>query len=181
MIELSQRERAVVELLQEGLPSGPEPYARMAAGAGTSEEDLLDTIRGLIDRGVVRRVGAVLNDRRLGYGANAMVVWRVGEDDLERAGAAAAEVAAVSHAFGRRSSPDWPYNLYVMVHARSAGELSEVLAELECVVGSGEYRALRTVRELSRKRPRYVGAPPLGHRPEAGSYGTAGSRLQQGD
>ena len=90
MIVLTGREWAILRLIQEDLPGGPHPYAAVAARAVLNEEDVLEGIRGLLKRGVVRRVAAVPNDRRLGYEANAMVVWQVDAEELERAGDAAA-------------------------------------------------------------------------------------------
>ena len=159
MNQLSAAERAVLRELLAGIPGGERPYATIASRVGLAEDDVLSTVRRLVDLGIVRRIAAVANDRKLGYGGNAMVVWRVPCEDspeaLEKAGAAAAAREEISHVYARRTTPEWPYNLYTMVHARSREEAAAVVKELAPEIGGTDYRMLFTLREFTKRPPCY--------------------------
>jgi DNA-binding Lrp family transcriptional regulator len=160
MKSFSDGERAVLRELAGGLPRGPEPYAVIAERAGPDELDeksVLGIIRGLMARGAIRRVAAILHDRKLGYDGNAMVAWRVPAEELDRAGAAAAERPEISHAYARRTAPDWPYNLYTMIHARSREEAMAVVKELGRRFRASDHRVLFSLREFTKRRPDYSG------------------------
>ena len=157
MIALSDCERAILRELSGGLPEGSRPYAEIARRAGLTEEQVLSGIRRLVDRGIIRRVAAVPDDRKLGYDGNAMVVWRVPAEELDRDGAAAAERPEISHVYARRSAPGWPYNLYTMIHARSREEVTAIVKELGRRFGASDHKVLFTLREFTKRRPDYSG------------------------
>jgi DNA-binding Lrp family transcriptional regulator len=106
-----------------GLPLVPRPYAAL----GFREAEVIDALRRWLDTGVVRRVGAVLRHRVLGFRANAMLVWDVPDERVAEAGTRLAADPAVTLCYRRaRSQPEWPYNLYCMLHGR---ERARVLYE----------------------------------------------------
>ncbi len=156
MKSFSDGERAVLRELAGGLPRGPEPYAVIAERAGLDEQSALGIIRGLVARGVIRRVAAILHDRKLGYDGNAMVAWQVPAEELDRAGAAAAGRPEISHAYARKTAPDWPYNLYTMIHARSREEAMAVVKELGRRFRASDHRVLFSLREFTKRPPRYA-------------------------
>ncbi len=157
MIALTALERVILRLVQGDLPEGLRPYAAIAARAGLSEEEVLKGIRGLLKRGVVRRVAAVPNDRKFGYDANAMVVWRVDEDELERAGAAAAARPEISHVYARKTGLGWPYNFYTLIPGKAREEVLTIVKELGGSFRSPEHRVLFTMREFTKRPPHYGG------------------------
>ena len=152
---LSPGERDVLAGLARGVPGGRRPWAAVARRLGRTEAEVIETVRGMLARRLVRRVAAVVDGRRLGFRANALVAWRVPLRDLDRAGAAAARRAGVSHVCARRAAPGWPYNLYTMVHARTSRGLREAVGALRADCGTDECRVLPTLREFT-KRPPHV-------------------------
>jgi len=155
MSRLSGAERAVLRELSAGMPEGPRPYAVIAERAGLGEEAVLESIRDMLERGIIRRMSAILHDRGLGYEGNAMVVWRVRPEEMERAGTAAAARPEISHAYSRRTTPEWRYNFYTMIHARTREEALAVADELDETIRAVEHKALFTVREFTKRRPTY--------------------------
>ncbi len=158
---LSADERAVLRELSPGIPEGERPWAELARRAGVAEDECLGVMRALIERGVVRRVAAVVRDRDLGYNGNAMVAWRVAEERLEEAGAAAAARPEVSHAYSRRTRDEWPFNLYTMVHGRTREATLAVVEELGKATGAtspDDRRVLFSLREFTKRRPDYSAA-----------------------
>ena len=125
----SAAEQALVRQTVHGLPLVPTPYTEIERQAGLGDGEAVALLRKMLDDGRIRRIGAVIRHRRLGYRANAMVVWDVPDARASDLGHALARDAAVTLCYRRaRSLPDWPYNLYCMVHGR---ERSRVVAEIE--------------------------------------------------
>lgn len=126
MTELDQQ---LVRATQAGLPLVPHPYAQLAEQLGVSETTVTERLQALLDKGVIRRIGAVPNHYAIGYAANGMSVWDVDDAHIDRLGELVGALPAVTHCYRRpRHLPDWPYNLFAMLHGTSR---EEVLAEAE--------------------------------------------------
>ena len=102
--------------------------------------------------GVMRRFATILNHRKAGFGANAMSVWAVPEEDGERIGKQLAEFSAVSHCYLRPSYPGWPYNLFAMVHAKTQDACDTLIDEMATETGLTEYSKLYSTREFKKQR-----------------------------
>jgi len=116
---LSETDHALIAALRDGLPLVARPYAALAAQLGIAEQRLLDRLAALQEGGLIKRMGVVVRHRALGYQANAMVVWDVPDADVERIGRLLAAEPCVTLCYQRpRRLPDWPYNLFCMIHGR---------------------------------------------------------------
>ncbi len=125
---LSDEERSLLLIVQDGIPLVPEPYAEIAARLGRSEGQVLATLRSLQERGVIKRLAAVPNHYALGVTANGMSVWDVPDDTVSEMGQRLAERSEVTHCYRRPRQPGWPYNLFAMVHGTSR---EEVLSKID--------------------------------------------------
>ena len=133
---LGEREQAVVAALADGLPLTAEPYAEIGRRAGCSGDEVVALLARWLDEGILRRFGAVVRHRPLGYAANAMTVWDVPDDRMREAGRRLAVQPEVTLCYARpRRLPDWPYNLFCMVHGR---ERSAVRAAIDRVTAAAE-------------------------------------------
>lgn len=127
---LRASDKALLQILSDGIPLVPEPYQEIAVRLDRPEAEVMQRIDALCAAGVISRFGIIVRHRRLGWNANAMVVWDVPAAGIEAAGEALARLPGVSLCYQRRTEPDvWPYPLYIMVHGRSRGEALEVVAE----------------------------------------------------
>jgi DNA-binding Lrp family transcriptional regulator len=120
-------DRAVIRVTQGDLPVVPEPYGPAAAELGVTVDALLEHLRGMVDRGLLRRVAAILFHRRAGFSANGMGVWRVPDDRVLEIGPKMASFRGISHCYQRPTYEDWPYQLFTMAHGRSKEECDAVL------------------------------------------------------
>ena len=120
------RQRALIDAIQGGLPLVPRPYAEIGQQIGLSEREVITRIRGLLEQGVIKRLGVVVRHRKLGYTANAMVVWDVPDEKVGELGRCLGGFPFVTLCYRRpRHLPEWPYNLFTMIHGRDrAGVLS---------------------------------------------------------
>jgi len=155
MAELTELERRLVDILSEGLPLGERPFAVLAERLGVSEEEVLAALRALKEKKIIRRLGALIRHNLSGYEGNAMVAWRVPEERVEEVGRRLAAHPAVSHCYLRRTAPDWPYNLYTMVHAASEEECRRLAAEISRELDLPDYEMLFTEKEIVRRTRRY--------------------------
>ncbi len=127
---LSDSDRNVAVALAEGLPLEPWPYARLAERLGLTENQIIAAAARLIEGGVVQRFGVIVRHRELGYRANAMVVWNVADDAVDAAGERLAALPYVTLCYQRpRRRPDWPYNLFSMIHGRERAAVEALVAE----------------------------------------------------
>ena len=130
-------ERAIVKATQAGLPLVARPYAQVADSLGISQKELLGRLGEMLDDGRIRRIGAVPNHYALGYTANGMSVWDVADADVHSLGREVGALPFVTHCYRRpRRPPDWPYNLFAMVHGRSRAETDRHVAEIRRLLGS---------------------------------------------
>lgn len=133
-------DRRLLAAIEEGIPIVAQPYGVVADRLGWSEMDVLLRLRRLIAGGVISRFGCVVRHRALGYVANAMAVWDIPDERIGAVGRVLASVPDISLCYRRpRRLPDWPYNLFCMVHARTRAEASAALARVNRSIGIGVY------------------------------------------
>ena len=130
-------ERRLVELLEGGLPLVPYPYAHIAAELEIDERTVIAALEAMLERGAIRRIGAVPNHYALGYRANGMAVFDVDEERIAELGPAIGALEFVSHCYRRpRHPPLWPYNLFAMVHGKSRDAVESKVREIRRRLGS---------------------------------------------
>jgi siroheme decarboxylase len=117
----------VIKALQGDMPVVSTPYAAAAAEVGMSEQRFLDHLAGMQERGLLRRVAAILYHRRAGFSANGMGVWEVPEEQIFDVGCRMAAFRGISHCYQRPTYQDWPYSVFTMAHGRSKEECDAVL------------------------------------------------------
>jgi DNA-binding Lrp family transcriptional regulator len=136
-----ERDVAVVRATQGDLPVVSEPFAPAAAALGMPVEELLDHLAGMRERGLLRRVAAILFHRRAGFSANGMGVWKVPEDRVLEIGPRMAAFRGISHCYQRPTYADWPYQVFTMAHGRSKEECDAILDAIADEIGCIEDRA----------------------------------------
>ncbi len=135
---LDATDRLIIETLQAGLPLVAEPYAEVAESLGLSEADLVARLEAMKESGVIRRIAAAPNHYKLGMTANGMTVWDVEDARIAELGAIVGALPFVTHCYERpRALPDWPYNLFAMVHGSSLEEVEEKRAEIGEILAPG--------------------------------------------
>jgi DNA-binding Lrp family transcriptional regulator len=135
-IELSGSERALMAVLQAGLPLIAQPFAAL----GWAEKETIALLAHWTTTGVIKRFGVVVRHHELGYTANAMVVWDVPDALVSQVGIRLANSGRVSLCYRRpRALPHWPYNLFCMVHGKDRQEVARRIATLVQTCGLDAY------------------------------------------
>jgi DNA-binding Lrp family transcriptional regulator len=144
----------LLQAVQDGLKVTPHPYKTLGLGLGLSEEEILMRLKKLVDEGVIRRFAATIGHISLGIVANAMIVWSVPEDNVVSAGEIMASFEEVSHCYERSTHPEWPYNLYTMVHSRNREECYKIAEDISLATGIDNYLILFSEREYKKTSAR---------------------------
>ncbi|MCF8151249.1 MAG: AsnC family transcriptional regulator [Burkholderiaceae bacterium] len=134
--ELDATDRRLIVATQSGLPRVSRPYAALGEQLGLGADDVLRRLQRMLDCGVIRRIGAVPNHYAIGYTANGMSVWNVDDSRIDELGEKVGALEFVTHCYRRpRRLPEWPYNLFAMVHSQNRAEVAARVAEIEVLLG----------------------------------------------
>ena len=129
-------DRRLVIATQAGLPLVPRPYDLLAEQLGVSPAEVKARLSAMLEGGRIRRIGAVPNHYAIGYTANGMSVWDVDDAHIARLGETIGKLDFVTHCYERpRRLPDWPYNLFAMVHAGDRATVLARVGEIAALLG----------------------------------------------
>lgn len=154
-IKLNKEIKKVIVGLQGDLPLVEEPFKKIAKTAGLSEDKLLKIANKLKTKGVIRKYIGTVKHNKIGFKANAMVVWRVPELKTDNIGKKFAKYSCVSHCYKRTAHKDWTYNLYTMVHAKNDSELARQIRDMAKTSNIKNCIPLYTKKEFKKQRVKY--------------------------
>jgi DNA-binding Lrp family transcriptional regulator len=151
------RDVAVIRAVQGPMEAVERPYDAAASELGMPTEDLLDHLRGMVERKLLRRVAAILFHRRAGFSANGMGVWKVPDAEIMETGRRMAAFRGISHCYQRPTYEDWPYSIFTMAHGRSKEECDAILDSIaaECGIGPDDRATLYSSTEYKKVRLHY--------------------------
>lgn len=144
----------LLRAVQDGLKLTKRPYRDLGEEMSMSEDEVIQRLASLVEEGVIRRFAAAIGHRALGIAANAMIVWKVPEGDVERIGRIMASFEDVTHCYERTAQTEWPYNLYTMVHSRSREGCERIASEISEITGIKEYKMLFSEAEYKKTSAR---------------------------
>ncbi len=137
---LDDIERKIIYATQAGLPLVTRPYDAIAEQLGIPMKEVVSRLRTMLQRGVIRRIAAVPNHYVLGYKGNGMTVWDVPDEKITELGQQVGKLDFVSHCYHRpRILPDWPYNLFAMVHAHNREDAMLLVMQIAALLGDNDH------------------------------------------
>ena len=154
-IELTPLHHKVIRLAQYDIEMVSEPFAKIIKEIDIDYDTFFKILLELQEAGVMRRFASILNHRKAGFNANAMVVWDVDESNGEEIGANAAAFSAVSHCYLRPKYDNWPFNLFTMVHGKTTEETNGIIAEMAQEIPNKSHMPLYSSREFKKIRIEY--------------------------
>ena len=154
-VKLDSLDKRIIAQLQGDLPLVSRPFAGLAAELGLTEAEVVERIRRLAERGVMRRFGATLRHQKSGFASNVMVAWKVPEEMMEEVGRKLASFRNVSHCYWRIPCEGFGFNLYSMLHGTSETECRSLVEEMAEAVGPLEHQLLFSQEELKKTSMRY--------------------------
>ncbi|MGV0974788.1 MAG: Lrp/AsnC family transcriptional regulator [Azonexus sp.] len=134
---LDEIDRALIVATQGGLPLVARPYQAIGEQIGIAGDEVVCRLQAMLESGIIRRIGAVPNHYAIGWTANGMTVWDVADERVDELGAGVGALEFVTHCYRRpRALPDWPYNLFAMVHGASRVEVADKAAVIATLLGA---------------------------------------------
>jgi siroheme decarboxylase len=148
---------ATIRAMQGPMEAVERPYDTAAEELGIETGELLERLRAMVDRKLLRRVAAILYHRRAGFSANGMGVWKVPEEEILETGRRMASFRGISHCYQRPTYEDWPYSVFTMAHGRSKEECDAILDSIaaECDMGPENRATLYSSTEYKKIRLHY--------------------------
>lgn len=154
-IHLTELDKDFIRELQKDLEIIPEPFVKSAEKLSISTEELFDKAREFEKDGIMRRYAAILRHRDAGFTANGMIVWKVPDNIIDKIGFKLATFSQVSHCYRRPTYPDWEFNLFSMIHARSFDSAEKIAKEMSNIIRIYNYKILFSSREFKKERVKY--------------------------
>lgn len=141
---------AILKAIPYDFPVKEEPYEDIAQEASMSQEELIRALHDMKAEGLIRRIAAVLYHRKAAYTHNAMVVWEVDEEDVEKIGRLMSGFPEVSHCYERERGTYWGYNVFTMIHSRSFEGCSDIIHRISEKTGIEKYQMFLSKREFKK-------------------------------
>src|SRR5712691_320254 len=152
---LTERDKEFIRELQKDLKVIAEPFKELAYTLGITTSQLFAKAKEYEQLGVMRRFAAILRHRDAGFTANGMVVWKVPDLKIDEVGNKLAAFPQVSHCYRRPIYPDWQFNLFSMVHARTIEAAEKITVQMSESIGVKDYKILFSLREFKKERVQY--------------------------
>jgi DNA-binding Lrp family transcriptional regulator len=152
---LTDDDIAYIRATQGDLPTVAEPYAGVAETLGWDLDRVFAHGRAMAAKGYLRRFAAILNHRAAGFRANGMAVWHVPAERIDDFGRFVAGYRGVSHCYQRPTYPDWPYNVFSMLHHAKVAGVEEAASAIARETGVDDYRVLYSSTEFKKIRLPY--------------------------
>jgi len=153
--KISELDREYIRQLQKDIEIVKEPFKIITENLGISSIDLFNKIKEYEKIGIMRRFAAILRHRQAGFTANGMIVWKIPEEKVDEKGLKIASFPQVSHCYRRPIYPDWEFNLFSMIHARTIEAAEKIAKEISSVIGIDNYKILFSSREFKKERVKY--------------------------
>jgi siroheme decarboxylase len=153
--KISPLDKEYIRQLQKDIEIIKEPFKTIAENLRISTSELFNKIKEYENIGIMRRFAAILRHRQAGFTANGMIVWKIPEEKVDEKGLKIASFPQVSHCYRRPVYPDWEFNLFSMIHARTIEAAEKIAKEISTVIGMEDYKILFSSREFKKERVRY--------------------------
>jgi DNA-binding Lrp family transcriptional regulator len=148
---LDELDSELLFTLKDGIPLTKEPFAAVATHLGVAPEEVIKRLKKLLAEKVIRKFGLFVWKRRLGISANALVVWRVPPSRVPRVAKFFSKSSQVTHCYERRTTPNWKYNVYTMIHGRNRESVNEFVKAMADETEVDDYLVLFSKREFVRR------------------------------
>lgn len=138
---MDEIDHKILNLIQGSFPVDPEPYRIIGEQVGISEDEALDRIVKLKESGIIRRIGAVFDPKKLGF-TSTLCAARVPEGQLSRFVDQINAYPGVTHNYRRNHD----YNVWFTFIADREEALTLFLRDIKEHTGITDIISLRAVR-----------------------------------
>lgn len=150
-MDKNEIDRAILRITQDGIPLVKEPFEEIAKEIGISHAEVITRLKRLISNGIIKRLGISVNQRKVGLVANAVVAWKVPQEQVESVGNMLSAYKEITHCYERITIPGkWEHNLFTVIHGYNRESVEEVAKRLAEAVGIEEYLVMFSKEQFKR-------------------------------
>jgi len=154
MEKLTAAEIKVARLIQLDIPLTGRPFEQIGRACGLAEGEVLNITRHLLEKGYIRRFGAILRHQKAGYTKNALVIWAVPPDQIEAVGKILAAFTFISHCYERDPAFQGKYNLFTMLHTQE-DNIEAIINQMSAAMNNRDFMILESLQEYKKISPEY--------------------------
>lgn len=126
MYQLEAVDKAILMILQKGIPFDSRPYFAIGQTVGLTEQEVIERIKRMKEEQIIRRMSGFFNSRNLGY-TSVLCAVSVAEKNIAQAAELINSYAGVTHNYVR----DHQYNLWFTLIAAGETARENILDEIE--------------------------------------------------
>jgi DNA-binding Lrp family transcriptional regulator len=130
-------DRAIINIIQSDFPVAPRPYQEIAEQAHLTEQEVVSRVRALKKEGIIRRIGANFDSRRLNF-TSTLCAAKVPADKVDRFVKFVNQYPGVTHNYLRAHE----YNVWFTFIAPNMAFIENALTEISSLTGVTEIRNL---------------------------------------
>ena len=132
--EIDEKTKQLLNEAQKGIPVEERPFKALGDLVGLKEKEVIEKLKQLMEEGIIRRIGPIINPRALGY-ESTLVAMKVDKEDTDRVSEVINMFPEVTHNYLR----DAEYNIWFTITARNRERIEENLRKIEVVTGYKTY------------------------------------------
>ncbi len=121
-MRLSDIDRKILNCIQEDIPLCSQPFKVLSDRLGITEEKLLERIKLLKQKGIIRRFAAGINHKKLGF-VSSLIALRIPAENVEAVAKDIVKYKEVTHCYLREGD----YNLWLVFISLQSLKLSNFL------------------------------------------------------
>lgn len=126
-VELDEIDKQLLQLTQDEFSIMKRPWKELGNRLKITEEEVLLRLKRLCNKGVIRKIGPILNTRKLGLSASTLIAMKVPEEKIEQVASIINEYESVSHNYQRGHE----YNLWFTVRTSDEKKLRRTIEEIK--------------------------------------------------
>ena len=154
MEKLYNKKKKLARFIQGDLPLVSSPFDDIGSSCGLTADEILNISQSFLEKGIMRKFGAILRHQKTGYEKNALVAWSAPADQIEKAGKIFASFVFVSHCYERNPAFKNKYNIFTMLHSQNTNILS-LVNDMAAAADIHDYLILESIQEYKKTSPEY--------------------------
>jgi DNA-binding Lrp family transcriptional regulator len=152
--KITAKKVKVAGLLQGDIQLESRPFRKIADSCGVTEKEIINILKKLNSEGYIRKFGAILRHNKIGYEKNALVVWSVPKNQIEKTVNIFASSPFISHCYERNPVFKSKYNLFTMLHIKSE-DMTSLINKMAASIDIHDFLILESLKEYKKTSPEY--------------------------
>jgi len=124
--QLDETDKQILQLLQEDFPLVENPWRTLSSKTGIPEHQIVTRIEHLSKKGIIRKIGPIVDNSKIGYQSATLVALRVPENKVNAVAAVINQYGNISHNYEREHQ----YNIWFTLAAKNPEALNQTLNEI---------------------------------------------------